>query len=305
MSGWFITALVMGFVVIIATIVAKASDDGDNKAISLFVAIIAAGVMVLTSIVGSTFFVGAKELGVVTSFGKVTGVMEPGAHWAAPWSSVEKYPTSLQVIDMRGRGKSDSTPCVEARIANGTLACTDVVVQFRLAIESKDGIKNLYREYRSFGSLKDRLVIPQIRSVVNNIMETHDPFSLNKEQNPAIEEKIKTELQNRLGSAISVVSVMRGVVDYDDQTDQKLSEQGQAAANTAIAEQNALTNAKQAEANRALAGEASRDPAVLYQNCLTTTRDLVAAGKQLPATWTCIPPWVSDQQTSAIVGNNK
>lgn len=240
--------------------------------------------------------IAARGVAVQTSFGKVRGdTLGPGFHWVSPWNNVEEFDASVQTLKFYKDEKDDDGTCVTVRLGNNTPACVDVTTQWN--INHRGDVKNLYLSYKTFENIHDNLVKRQLGSALNEVFGTYDPLvaigkntdtpTVNTKQ---LQEQVKRALQDDLGTGVLIDSVTIPIVHFDVDTENRLRAFQQSKANTRIAEQDELTAAAQARANKALADQVSvLNPGVMYQNCLNLVDRLGQKGQlqHLPPTFNC------------------
>lgn len=76
---------------------------------------------------------------------------------------------------------------------------------------------------------------------------------------------------------------------FDDSTQSRINAYQAEIGNTRVAEQKQQTAEAEAKANQMLAQSVSNDPNVLVSKCLDTLADMVEAGQQVPAGFSCWP----------------
>lgn len=288
----FIGAIVVLLIAIVAAFIARAFRDDDDGEVAFFgtIAVVAAIVGIGALIYQSSVVIPTRNVGIVTFAGKVQGQERNGFHIIAPWQDVEKFDTSIQTLKLDADGTR-----VTVRLGNQTTAGVDTSVQWH--IDQDGDVQALYRSYRSFDNIENNLVRRQLQSALNDTFKDYDPLKVvngGKATDVKSLEQLATEaktlLQQKLGSGITVDSVVLPVVHFDADTERRLREYQQALADTRIAEQKKATAAETKAANDILAGSnAAKDPGVQYQNCLNLMKELADKGKlaDLPETFNC------------------
>lgn len=237
-----------------------------------------AAITLLLFISSCTTIVGTKKEGVVTSFGKPVGTMDNGIHFKAPWQSVHELDAAIQT----------DTDEYTVRLANGSIATVDASIRWRIVPDAAD---DLYRDYKEFDHVRDSLVTRQLNAALNEVFATYDPLASlaqnsNTDQGKAVEalgEQVQAALERKVDAQIEVLDVLTPRADFDESTEDKITQFQQALADTRIAEQRKQTAAQEADANRILKESVSNDPNVLVSKCL----DLIKAGADLPAGFQC------------------
>lgn len=255
---------------------------------------------------GSYNRIPARNLGVVTSFGKVTGeILEPGAHWLAPWKSVSTIDTTNQNLKMVGdKGSNDKDdnwiPWVEVRLGNQTIAHVDVTILWHINNSAAD-VTALYNANKHGNTqildrVRDTVLEVQAKHALSLVYNQYDPLAgINSTQSTTknyddLEKQVLAELNSKI-PGITIVSLIINNNWYDNTTQDQLNKYAQALAAQRIAEQQAKVNQAVVDANNILANAASsKDPGAQYQQCLQLLRDLASEGKLgdlPPNTLTC------------------
>ncbi len=235
-----------------------------------------------------------RTVGVQVVLGKTAGTLDSGPHVIVPWSTVKNFPATIQTFRLQGDGKDVDGPCVTVRLANQTTACVNVTTQWQIDTTEKKAVQALYARWRSFDNIEPNLIRPQLQHALLAPFEGYDPLQVLKANGSLVaptaelEQKARVELENAVGDGIHIQGLTINLVNYDQTTQDKVNAYSQAVADTRIAEQRKSTAEAQRQANDALAGSAaSKDPAVIQQNCIDMTERMAKEGKPLPAAWSC------------------
>lgn len=285
MSGWFITAIIFAILTVLAFAICRKVREPGAMGIPIFLGAVTFLLLLLSSV--ST--VPTRTVGVEVAFGKPVAALNNGWHWIRPWADVEKFDASIQTLKLENGQRN----CVTVRLGNQTTACVDVSVQWH--IDTNADVIDLYKRYRTFDNIENNLVHRQLQRALNVSFEKYDPL---KAVNGAADQSGPTldqlaadsekTLRDAVGHGISIVNVTIPLVHYDQNTEDRLKAFQQALADTRIAEQRKQTAQKVAEANNILAAsQASRDPGVIYQNCLDMVERAAKSGGNLPAGFSC------------------
>lgn len=245
----------------------------------------------------------ARNVGIVNNFGNAGQALDNGFHVVPPWSSVETIDATVQNINLA----SDSKNCITVRLANQTTACVDVTVQWN--IDQHANANELWQRYRGNNddvvhNVGSNVVERELRRSLNVVFESYNPLAVLSGAAPTIKTddlatKALAEVRAHVDTGIIIDTVRIPLVHFDDVTQAKLNGYAQALADTQIATQQKLTAEQQKLANDALAAsQSTRDPGVLYQNCLNLVKDLAAKSQlqNLPPTFNC-----GDPKTQVIV----
>jgi regulator of protease activity HflC (stomatin/prohibitin superfamily) len=237
-------------------------------------------------LVSSTHSVPTKTVGVVTSFGKPTGVLSNGLHWIKPWEKVVEFDASYQTLKRTGDDK-----CTTVRLKNQAQACVDNSTRWRI---KQDAAPQLYQDYKTFSNMRDSLVHRELGSVLNAVFADYDPLTAVEDpdaEQPAYSldvmgDRASDMLRERVGEQVEISSVVISLVRYDGTTQKKLDDYQAAMADTRIADQRRQTAEKDAAANNAVSG--SLNESVLVERCLDLVKEIYRDGKELPPGFTCL-----------------
>lgn len=253
---------------------------------------IAVGVVALLLLVSASYNpVGTKEEGVVTSFNKPVGQHGPGLAnaWTLPWQEVHQMDAAIQTDSYTGEND-----CLQARIGALQTGCAHVSIQWRIKPEAVDG---LYQDFRSFDHVRDALVTRRLQGAVNQVLAGYNPLEQIATTGSAAPKttlvdlagKIKDEMSGEVGDRIEILNVQLPVITFDSATQDRINQLQQQYAQTLIAEQQKITNEKQAAANAALSKGGHLTTPVLVQQCLSMVAAIYKDGGSVPAGWSCWP----------------
>lgn len=290
--GWFIFGVILLLLSVIA-LIARKSTDSDIRATATVVAIVALSAGLFTIVMDSFTIIPARNVGVVNTFGKAETALGNGFHWVKPWSSVEKIDATVKNINL----SADAKNCITVRLANQTTACVDVTVQWN--IDQHANANELWQRYRGnnddvVGNVGHNVIERELHRSLNIVFEDYNPLTVLSGGMPTVKTddlaaKALTEMRAHVDTGIVVDTVRIPLVHFDPVTQDKLNGYAQALADTQIAMQQKLTATQQKLANDLLAAASSKDPGVMYQNCLNLVKDLAAKGQlqNLPPTFSC------------------
>lgn len=265
------------------------SDIRSGKNIAWVVAGIAGIIGAIIFIASTWTTVGTKNVGIVTAFNKPTGeVLSNGLHFTLPWESVHEFDKAIQTQNFVGKDG-----CQTVRLATDGTACVEYSVQWRIDDQQSDTPVRLFVDYRSFESMTSGLVDRQRVATLVNVFGTFDPLARMKGGDTESMKDVSTaateELQARLKGRVIIDSVVITMPNYDEGTQAKINAFQAEVGATRIAEQSKLTAIAMAAANKELAASVSHDPNVLVSKCLDSLNDMVKAGQQVPAGFSCWP----------------
>ena len=77
--------IILLIVTLVAVLGMLGAKNPAAKTRSLRIAVVAGVITLFVLILGSTTIVSARNIGVVTTFGRPSGTLSNGLHWKAPW----------------------------------------------------------------------------------------------------------------------------------------------------------------------------------------------------------------------------
>jgi regulator of protease activity HflC (stomatin/prohibitin superfamily) len=275
---WFIVALVFGAVGLagVATAITKRSD----REIRLGATAIAVIALVLAGIVGfaSSFTtIPANTVSIITAFGQPVGTADPGAHFLAPWDSVDQFSTRVQVTDRKAgpEGDTPTADCVQVNLKGGAQACADMTLRY--VINPGDAV-DLWRRYGDFDTVRDKL----LRSATDNAAKIVYGQYAPQDALPAITKAMTGELTKQLNdSGLTLVAVAPGQLHLQQDVQNRINDILNAQTATTVAQQTLAKNQAQAAANQALTGSLSEP--ILIQQCIEAAKEIK------PAVFNCFP----------------
>lgn len=169
----------------------------------------------------------------------------------------------------------------------------------------------LYRDYRSFDHVRGSLVTRELRAAVNEQFGAYNPLNsvagvvAKGGKNPSLGVEatgVARRLRGVIGQRINVLSVIISLIHYDGETQKRIDQLQQQVAETRIAEQQLITNEKQAAANAALSKSVNTSPNVLVAQCMDVLESMVKNQQTVPPGFSC---WPGGSGTAIIAGNGK
>lgn len=306
---WFIVAIILAIIgialVIWKDIPQPSTGSPPFKVWRIGVAVLILALIAL--IVACTTRIGTKEVGVVTSFGKIARCdLESGIHLKLPWQKVTQLDGTIQT------DKFHDDTAIGVRINDGSTAAVSATIRWR--IDPADAC-SLYQDYRSNNvdeNIADALVRTQFTASAASVFSDFDPL-LEIQQtntNPAstntatginldeYSDDLSNALDEHLAAAsptdtpeVEVVSVTISYLTLAQTTQDRLNQYQAEVAKTRIAAQAIQTARNNAKANRVLATSVSKDPNVLVSKCLDTLTLMVEQkeASPVPPGFTCWP----------------
>lgn len=245
----------------------QADRVAENRGTSKMTIITGAAILALATIIlafGCFTIVATRSVGIVTTFGKPSGTtLQNGLHVKAPWSNVTEMDGAIQNDVFNGDHR------VKIRLGNNSTADADVNVRWQIKADAADV---LFVQYKTFDNVKSNLVTRSLQSAMNETFASFDPLEPKNATNGADLGALSRQVQQRLiakiSSQIDVLEVNVPIIDYDQQTEDKINQYNAEKANTAVAEQAKQTAEAQAAANKILASSVSNDPNVIIMYCI-------------------------------------
>lgn len=248
---WIITFLVAGFIGLVALLVliATAKDEKNSDDIApsaFFVALLMAIIVGVTTLVSSVHVIDARNVGVVKTFGSITGQIGEGFQFTWPWQSVDEWEVRTQVITPKTECKNGVTGCLNA----GSIDIQDVYVQLAVNMNvSPRDIQSLAREIGP--SYKDTVVFNRLAQVTKAVISTYkaEDILANRE---AIRQEVVTRMRAEMEEySIAIDDILLTDISFTDEF-QNTIEKKVAAQQEALTEQNRVAisqaQAKQVEA---------------------------------------------------------
>lgn len=265
---WEVFAAILLLVITAGALVSRAtSDKPAARTRGTRIAVVAGGLTLLVLIIGSTTIVSARNVGVVTTFGRPGGTLSNGLHVKAPWQSVTEMDGTIQIDNHTGEYATT------VRLGNNSTAYVDNSVRWRIQPAAAD---ELFLDYRDFENVRDNLVTRELRSALNEVFADFDPLAPENVEGPnvqALGEDVADKLRAKVGDQIEIINVIVPLVNYDQATQDRINALNVEKANTRIAEQRAKTAEAEARANEILAASVSDNPNVLVSKCLDAARE--------------------------------
>lgn len=306
------------------------TDPGDEpefgkKGVPWWISTTIAALGVLCIVLSCLTQVGARNQGVVTSFGQIQGSLDSGLHFKAPWEKVTDMDATVQTDNFTGTDTDkssdrDSLDCLNVRIADGSTACVSIVLRSQIAAGSADDLYPDFRHSSKYGdNVNDNIFYSLTRTnlttAVGNVFADVNPvLTAAKDPNVAdteddadeivanvytpgeFNDPVKDELTKLLDAAsptgesqVVVTSLNVTYIGWSEATEQRIAQYQQALGETRIARQDVATARAQADAADELAQALSDNPAFLSNKCLDQVQVMIDEGYQLPIGYTCFP----------------
>lgn len=260
-------------------------DDEGNKVrdtVSLRLAGLIPLLIVLVWLASTcTTIVQAKQVGVVTTFGKPSDTtLGSGLHLKAPWQKVTDIDATIQTDEYHG----DSA--IKVILSDKNTA--DISATIRWAI-NKDKANEIYADFRSddpTDSFRKAVVSTQFKAAMNSVFNSYDATAESPLTPSELSDKVHAILKEKTHDLLDIKSITISYIKPDKAVQKKIDALQTQRGATKVAEEKIVTAKAEAEANRILSESVSNDPNVLVSKCL----DLIADGAfEPPAGFSCWP----------------
>jgi regulator of protease activity HflC (stomatin/prohibitin superfamily) len=221
----------------------KETEFGDTintKRIATITSAILGGIAAIMLFATTFTVVPATEVGVPVAFGHVSEHLNPGVHFVAPWTTVDKYPTRPVTVQLTGNDK------VIARTADAGQMQVEVAARWRV---EKEDAKTLYFQSRTgdINNISDTIVLPNLRQAVGQVYSVTGNLDAISDRE-RVAEDIRKQLNKQLAHyGIVVDSVAMRSVEPDNATAATISQFASQQQATRIAEEAKKTATIEAE----------------------------------------------------------
>lgn len=262
----FILGIICLVVLVIAAAVWFVSRDEDGQFIAFIAGAIALILTFVFFISASANIVGTRQVGIVTNFGKPTGeTLSNGLHWLAPWKKVEEMDAAIQNDVYNGDSR------IQVRLGNNSTALADVNIRWNI---KQDAADELFRQYKTFGNVRSNLIERNLRTALNEAFTKFDPLAGEPlPGQPRVDLNSVTQnalalMRDKSGDQVEIIDLSIPVIDYDDNTEQRINAINAARAETTKAEQDAKTAEQRAAAAKVLANQPVPNLSIAIAACV-------------------------------------
>lgn len=241
----------------------------------------------------STAQVSPKNVGVLTSFGKISErTLNPGLSVIAPWQVVTEVDGTIQSLSF------DEGNEIKAKIADGSEVGIRGKVRWEIMPENANELYASFRDEDPTSKYSSDVIMPTLQAKIQKSLEDYNPIAqvkagdANQSFNPDYS-KMSSDIMNSVNEELAnkglgqIESVVISYVSLSPETQAKLNDFVSATGETRIAEQRKETAKAQAEANKILSNSVSNNPNVLVSRCMDTLADAVEKNYSLPAGFSC------------------
>lgn len=262
----FILGIICLVVLVIAAAVWFVSRDEDVQFLAFIAGAIALILTFVFFISASANIVGTRQVGIVTNFGKPTGeTLSNGLHWLAPWKKVEEMDAAIQNDVYNGDSR------IQVRLGNNSTALADVNIRWNI---KQDAADELFRQYKTFGNVRSNLIERNLRTALNEAFTKFDPLAGEPlPGQPRVDLNSVTQnalalMRDKSGDQVEIIDLSIPVIDYDDNTEQRINAINAARAETTKAEQDAKTAEQRAAAAKVLANQPVPNLSIAIAACV-------------------------------------
>lgn len=119
--------LLCGITTMIWALTGRSRVDGGKRGLPAVLPLSVAGLALAVLLASVVTFVGTRDIGVVTSFGRPERHLDNGIHLKAPWENVSTLDGAIQTDNYTG-----TEECTDIRIGNESMACVDNTIRWRI-----------------------------------------------------------------------------------------------------------------------------------------------------------------------------
>lgn len=251
---WLVLFLGFGVIGLVSLAIAVSSVAPNERATGGAVAVAALLANIVVTIIFSMHIVDAKHVGVVRSFGGITGQIGEGFQFTWPWQRVEEWNIRLQFVEPDTSCSNGTPKCMDA----GSIDIQDIYIegQLNLEVDIRD-VQNLSRNIgKSYIDTVVRSRWYQVLKKTTAKYRASDILAVREEIRAQVREDMKAELAPY---SISVSDFLITNIDFTDAFRAQIDNKTRAE-QEALTEQNkvAVEEAKARQAAAVAFGEAER-----------------------------------------------
>ncbi|GAB3013115.1 SPFH domain-containing protein [Mycobacterium bourgelatii] len=225
-------------------------------------------VAVLSFLLGCFVIVGTRQIAIVTTFGRPSGVsLNNGFHAKFPWQMTHQMDGAVQIDKYVKVGSHDER--IMVRLGNQSTAWADVSIRWQL---KQAAAPELFQQYKTFDNVRVNLIERNLSVALNEVFAAFnplDPQNLDVSPLPGLARRAADIMRKDVSGQVDIFDVNVPTIQYDQGTEDKINQLNQQRAQTSIAQESQRTAEAQAKANEILSRSISNDPNVVVQNCIT------------------------------------
>lgn len=223
---------------------------------------------VLFFLLGCFTIVGTRQIAIVTTFGRPTGVsLNNGFHAKWPWQMTHQMDGAIQIDKYVKESNHDER--IMVRLGNQSTAWADVSIRWQL---KQAAAPELFQQYKTFDNVRVNLIERNLSVALNEVFAAFnplDPQNLDVSPLPNLAKRAADIMRKDVGGQVDIFDINVPTIQYDQGTEDKINQLNQQRAQTSIAVESQRTAEAQAKANEILSRSISNDPNVVVQNCIT------------------------------------
>lgn len=263
---WQIMLFVISLAVAIVAGLGWLIDKAQTRRRTVALGAVAAAVMFF--VLGSFTMVGTRQIAIVTTFGRPTGIsLNNGFHGKWPWQMTHQMDGAVQIDKYVKQGNHDER--IMVRLGNQSSAQADVSIRWQL---KQHAAPELFQQYKTFDNVRVNLIERNLSVALNEVFAAFnplDPRNLDVSPLPNLAKRAADLMRQDVGGQVDIFDVNVPSIQYDQNTEDKINQLNQQRAQTSVAIEAQRTAEAQAKANEILSGSISHDPNVIVQNCIT------------------------------------
>lgn len=247
---------------LLASVITWFRSEDDVQFGAFILACVALVCFVVLLIFSCTVIVGTRQTGIVTKWNRPTGeTLNNGLHFVLPWTQVHEMDTAIQNDVFNGDKR------ISVRLGNNSTAQADANVRWQINPDQAD---ELFVQYKTFDGVRSNLVERNLRTALNEAFTKFDPLSSDPAKNNLsnVVPDALNLLRAKAGNQVEIVDLSVPIIDYDDQTEQRINAINQARADTTRAEQETKTAEQKRKAAEQLASQPVPDLKIAIAACL-------------------------------------
>jgi len=296
-----ITTIIIGVLLLVGFAVLIFGPRVDGESIRIFSAV-PLGIAFIMLVFSTTAIIQAKNVGVVTSFGRPTGTESSGLAWKWPWQKVTEIDGTVDTNEYRG-----DDGCIYVRIGDGSRSCVTATIRWRIIPDKADTIYADYRSDDPTESFRRAVISTQFKSAVQAVLSEYNPVAeleVVEGSNAAsasqlsfapdydqISADLEAQMQERLGDdpQAEVVDITVSYVSLAGSTQKTIDDFISEVGRTRNAAQARNTAVEQAAANRTIQESLQNNSeGVLASRCIDAFESAIEKGYALPAGFNCL-----------------
>lgn len=274
--------IVVLFVAIVLLVVfAVKTKDREEAPFAIGASLVLVVILLITGFFSFTSRVEAKQVGVLTTFGKPSSeTYDAGLAFHMPWQKMTQIDATTQTDEYHG----DSA--IQVILSDKNTAEVSAAIRWSV---NRENANDVYADFRSddpTDSLRKAVVSTQFKSALNSVFNDYDAAAENNISSSDLSKKVEEIMAERTNGLVNVHSVTISYIKPDKAVQRKIDALQTQRGATKVAQEKKATAEAEAQANRILSNSVSKDPNVLVSKCL----DLIADGTLVPpAGFTCWP----------------